>query len=98
VLDYETIILTSVNEGKLPGGKSTNSFIPYDLKRQYGLPTYQEKDAVYSYHFYRLLQRAKKVYLLYNSETSGLNSGEKSRFITQLEIESPKSHEIQSIT
>ncbi|HLS30117.1 MAG TPA: PD-(D/E)XK nuclease family protein [Flavobacteriaceae bacterium] len=98
VLDYETVILTSVNEGKLPGGKSTNSFIPYDLKRQYGLPTYREKDAVYSYHFYRLLQRAKKVYLLYNSETSGLNSGEKSRFITQLEIESPKNKELISKT
>lgn len=86
-MDYENIILTSVNEGILPGGKSSNSFIPYDLKIQYGLPTYREKDAVYTYHFYRLLQRAKKVFLLYNSETSGMNSGEKSRFITQLEVE-----------
>lgn len=98
VLDYETIILTSVNEGKLPGGKSSNSFIPYDLKVQYGLPTYREKDAVYSYHFYRLLQRAKKVYLLYNSETSGLNAGEKSRFITQLMVESPANHRISHKT
>lgn len=98
VLDYETVILTSVNEGKLPGGKSTNSFIPYDLKIQYDLPTYKEKDAVYSYHFYRLLQRAKNVYLLYNSETSGLNSGEKSRFITQLNIERPATHDFTSET
>lgn len=91
VLDFETLIISSVNEGVLPAGKSTNSFIPYDLKRQYGLPTYKEKDAVYTYHFYRLLQRAKKVYILYNTEKSGLNAGEKSRFITQLEVEAPSS-------
>ncbi len=94
VLDFETVILTSVNEGILPGGKSTNSFIPNDLKFQYGLPTYKEKDAVYTYHFYRLLQRAKNIYILYNAETSGLGAGEKSRFITQLEVESPKNHQI----
>lgn len=93
-LDYETIILTAVNEGILPGGKSSNSFIPHDLKVQYGLPTYREKDAVYTYHFYRLLQRAKNVYLLYNSETSGLNAGEKSRFITQLEVEKQPKHQL----
>lgn len=93
-LDYENIILTSVNEGILPGGKTSNSFIPYDLKVQYGLPTYREKDAVYTYHFYRLLQRAKNIYLLYNSETSGLNAGEKSRFITQLEVEKQPKHQL----
>jgi len=92
VLDYETVILTSVNEGVLPTGKSTNSFIPYELKKRYGLPTYKEKDAVYAYHFYRLLQRAKNVYLLYNTEASSLNTGEKSRFLTQLEVERPQSH------
>lgn len=95
VIDYETVILTSVNEKVLPAGKSNNSFIPYDLKRKYGLPTYKEKDAVYTYHFYRLLQRAKKVYLLYNSESSGMNSGEKSRFITQLEVEAPADFQIE---
>ena len=52
VLDFETVIITSVNEGKFPAGKSTNSFIPYDVKLQYGLPTYKEKDAIYTYHFY----------------------------------------------
>src|SRR5699024_8090480 len=82
-LDFETLILTSVNEGILPSGKSANSFIPYDLKKEYGLPTYKEKDAVYAYHFYRLLQRAKNIYLLYNTEKSGFDAGEKSRFITQ---------------
>lgn len=93
-LDFETVIITSLNEGTLPAGKSDNSFIPYDLKQEYKLPTYREKDAVYTYHFYRLLQRAKKVFLLYNTEADGLNSGEKSRFITQLEIENIPTHHI----
>lgn len=87
VLDYENVILTSVNEGILPSGKSQNSFIPYDLKKAYGLPTYREKDAIYTYHFYRLLQRAKSVSLLFNNDASGMQSSEKSRFITQLELE-----------
>ena len=87
VIDFETIIITSVNEGVLPSGKSNNSFIPFDVKLDYGLPTYKEKDAVYAYHFYHLLQRAKNVYILYNTEVDALNGGEKSRFITQLEVE-----------
>ncbi len=93
-LDFENIIITSVNEGVLPSGKSNNSFIPYDLKQAYKLPTYKEKDAVYTYHFYRLLQRAKTIHLLYNTEPDGLNSGEKSRFITQLEVERQPLHKI----
>lgn len=87
VIDYKNVILTSVNEGVLPAGKSSNSFIPYDLKKEYGLPTYKEKDAVYTYHFYRLMQRAENIHILYNTEQDGLNAGEKSRFITQLEVE-----------
>lgn len=87
VLDFETVIISSVNEGILPAGKSTNSFIPFDVKIENGLPTYKEKDAVYTYHFYRLLQRAKNVYIIYNTEPDVLNGGEKSRFITQLQIE-----------
>ena len=89
VLDFETIIVTSVNEGILPGSKNEASFIPFDVKKYFGLPTYQEKDAIFSYHFQRLLQRAKKVYLLYNTETDGYGAGEKSRFLTQLEIKNP---------
>lgn len=95
-LDFETVIITSLNEGVLPAGKSETSFIPYDLKKQEGLPTYLEKDAVYTYHFYRLLQRAKNVYLLYNTEAEGLNSGEKSRFITQLLVENQPQHKLKS--
>jgi len=92
VLDFETVIITSVNEGKFPSGKSMNSFIPYDVKREYGLPTYKEKDAIYTYHFYHLLQRAKNIYLLYNSDSEGMDAGEKSRFITQLEVEKQDNH------
>ena len=83
-LDFKNVIMLSVNEGKLPKGKSINSFIPYDMKRYFNLPTYSESDAVFSYHFYRLLQRADNVSLIYNSETDDFGSGEKSRFIVQL--------------
>ncbi len=86
VLDFENVILTSANEGILPAGKSTNSFIPFDVKKEVGLPTYQERDAIFSYHFYRLIQRAKNVYLLYNTENDHYGSGEQSRFLTELEI------------
>lgn len=94
VLDFETVIITSVNEGKFPAGKSTNSFIPYDVKKEYGLPTFKEKDAIYTYHFYHLLQRAKNIYLIYNSDSEGFDSGEKSRFITQLEVEKRPNHNL----
>ncbi|MGB1307476.1 MAG: PD-(D/E)XK nuclease family protein [Oceanihabitans sp.] len=87
VLDFETVIIASVNEGVLPSGKSNNSFIPFDVKLENNLPTYKEKDAVYTYHFYRLLQRAKNIHIIYNTEADVLIGGEKSRFITQLELE-----------
>ncbi|MFD2724881.1 PD-(D/E)XK nuclease family protein [Hyunsoonleella rubra] len=87
VLDFETVIISSVNEGILPAGKSQNSFIPFDVKLENNLPTYKEKDAVYTYHFYHLIQRAKNVFILYNTEADVLIGGEKSRFITQLELE-----------
>jgi hypothetical protein len=87
VLDFETVILVSVNEGILPAGKTQNSFIPFDVKLENGLPTYKEKDAVYTYHFYRLLQRAHNVYLVYNTEPDVLNGGEPSRFIAQMQLE-----------
>jgi hypothetical protein len=94
VLDFETVIITSMNEGKFPAGKSQNSFIPYDVKKELGLPTFKEKDAIYTYHFYHLLQRAKNIYLLYNTESDGLDAGEKSRFITQLEVEKQRNHNL----
>jgi hypothetical protein len=96
-LDFETVIITSVNEGILPSGKTSNSFIPYDVKTEFDLPTYKEKDAVYTYHFYRLLQRAKNIYIIYNTEPDVLEGGEKSRFITQLLTDSGKRTEITHV-
>ncbi|TVZ52617.1 PD-(D/E)XK nuclease family protein [Dokdonia sp. Hel_I_53] len=87
VMDYERIIITSVNEGILPSGKSQNSYIPYDLKRFYNLPTYTEKDAIYAYHFYHTLHRSKYISLIYTTESKGIGSSEPSRFIKQLERE-----------
>jgi ATP-dependent helicase/nuclease subunit B len=89
-LDFENVILLSCNEDILPSGKTVNSFIPFELKRFFGLPTYSDKDAIFAYHFYRLLQRASTIYLLYNTESDALGSGEKSRFLTQLIYELPK--------
>jgi hypothetical protein len=86
VLDFETIILASANEGILPASKQQTSFIPFDVKIAFDLPTYKEKDAIFSYHFFRLLQRAKTIFILYNTEQDHFGSGEKSRFITQLEM------------
>lgn len=96
-LDFKNIIMLSVNEGILPSGKSTSSFITYDLKQEFGLPLYGENDAVYTYHFYRLMQRAQQLVLCYNTHSEGLNSGEKSRFIVQLEIEKQPEHTIESV-
>lgn len=86
-LDFENIIFVSVNEGVLPSGKSMNSFIPNDLKRHFGMPLYGDKDAIYAYHFYRLLQRAKNCFITFDSETDTFGKGEKSRFVSQLEME-----------
>ena len=87
VLDFDTVIISSVNEGILPSGNTENSFIPFDVKIDNKIPTYKEQDAIYSYHFYRLIQRAKNVHLIYNTEADALKGGEKSRFIRQLEFE-----------
>jgi len=97
-LDFENIILLGVNEGVLPSGKSANSFIPNDLKRYHGMPLYGDKDAVYAYHFYRILQRASNVLITYNTEHSVLGTGEKSRFITQLQFELQKYNPHHTIT
>jgi len=83
-LDFDTVLLTSVNEGILPSGKTSNSFIPFDIKKEFGLPTHKEKDAIYTYHFYRILQRASTIYITYNTEPDVLEGGEKSRLISQL--------------
>ena len=86
-LDFKRVILLSTNEGILPGGRGGNTLIPLFLKSEAGLPTYVEKDNVYAYHFYRLLQRAEDIYLLYSSESEAMGKGEASRFIKQVECE-----------
>lgn len=93
LLDFKNIIMTSVNDGIIPPGRVENSFIPFDIRRQMKMNTFTENDAIFAYHFYRLLQRGENIQLLYNSESDALGTGEKSRFITQIEIES--NHTIQ---
>lgn len=88
-LDFDTIILLSVNENKIPSAKFQNTFIPYDIRIEMGLSTYKHKESIFAYHFYRLLQRAKQIFLIYNIPSNQFNSGEKSRYITQLLHELP---------
>ena len=88
-LDFDHIILVSCNEDLLPSGKSNPSFIPFDIKRHFELPTYRHKDAVYAYHFYRLLQRVKTATILYITEPDQLGGGDPSRFIKQIRHELP---------
>ena len=83
-LDFDKLILLSANEDLLPSGKTTQSFIPFDIRRHFQLPTYKSKYSIFAYHFYRLLQRASTIHLLYNTEADELGGGEKSRFITQI--------------
>ena len=87
LLNFENIILLSVNEGKLPLGNSQNTYIPFNIRKDFDLHTFLENDSIYAYHFYRLIQESQNVHLLFNALSSGVNTGEKSRFITQLEIE-----------
>ena len=86
-LDFRRVILLSANEGVMPSGNNDNSLIPYNLKTAFGLPTYHEKDAVYAYNFYRLLQRAEEVHILYSTDTESAGKGEPSRFLLQLKHE-----------
>ena len=88
-LDFENVILLSVNEDLLPSGRTSQSFIPFDTRNTFGLPTYRHKNSVYAYHFYRFLQRAGKISLLYLTEPNELGGGESSRFIKQLAAELP---------
>ena len=86
-LDFKRVILLSANEGALPSGKTSNTLIPYDLKVNFGIPTFHEKEAVYAYNFYRLLQRASEVHLVYHTESEGMGKGEPSRFLLQVRRE-----------
>ncbi len=85
-LDFKNVIITSVNEGFLPASGNNNSFIPMDIKFEKKIPTFFEKDAIFSFHFFRLFHRAENIFLIYNNITDDFGSGEPSRFIRQLEI------------
>lgn len=86
-LDFDVVNMLSVNEGVIPKNKNSNSLIPYDVRKYYNLPTYNQQQAVYAYHFYRLLHNAKKINLFYNSLSDSSGLGEPSRFIRQIEYE-----------
>ncbi len=87
-LDYKNVFVLSLNEGALPSASSKGSYIPYNVRKGYGLPTAAHQDAMYAYLFYRVLQRAENVYLFYNTETDTLGQGEMSRYLKQLIFES----------
>lgn len=88
MLDFKNLIVLSVNEGIIPKSGHIASFIPYNLRLGFGLPTPEHQDALFAYYFYRLLQRAKNVKLLYTDVTKGMSSGEMSRFLYQMKYES----------
>ncbi len=88
-LDFENLIILNMNEGIFPQTGATNSLIPYNLRSAFRLPTIEHQDSIFAYYFYRLIHRAKKVHLLYNSSSQGMQTGEMSRFLFQLKYEYP---------
>ena len=89
VLDFDHVIIVSMNEGIFPDVKAPHSFIPYTLRKGFKLPTIEHQDAIYAYYFYRLIQRAKKATLIYNNQNDSTSGGEASRYIHQLRYELP---------
>jgi hypothetical protein len=87
-LDFKNVFVLSLNEGALPSSGAKASYIPYNIRKAYGLPTAEHQDAMYAYLFYRVLQRAENVHLFYNTEPDILGQGEMSRFLQQLMVES----------
>lgn len=84
-LDFSNIIIMSANEGVFPRRSVSSSFVPSELRKAFGLPTYEFQDAIWAYYFYRMISRAENVWMLVDSRTDGLKSGEESRYIRQLE-------------
>jgi len=87
VLDFRKIIILSMNEGTFPKSTASPSFIPYNLRKGFGLPTPDHQDAIYAYYFYRLVQRAEQVSMVYNNRSEGLSTGERSRYIYQMQYD-----------
>lgn len=97
-VDFDNIIICSVNEGVLPKDNFNSTFLPFDVRKKFDLPTIEDADARTAYDFYRLTHRSKKVHLIYNSNPDGLDSGEKSRYIYQLEFQKKSNYKISNIS
>lgn len=97
-IDFDNVLMTGVNEGLLPRQSEQTSWIPYEVKKGFGLPTQDEQDAIFTYHFYRLMYRASNVKLFYNGTTDGIQVGERSRFIRQWAFDCPEAHNWQEHT
>ena len=96
-IDFEHVLLLSCNEGNLPKGLSDTSFIPYSIRKAYGLTTIDHKVAIYAYYFHRLLQRASDITFVYNNSTNDGQRGEMSRFMLQMMVESGHQIHIQTL-
>lgn len=83
-LDFDRIVILSMNEGVFPKSRPTNTFIPYNLRKGFGLPTYEHQDSIWAYHFYRLMERASNVVFVYDTRGNGGRTGEVSRYVHQL--------------
>ncbi len=97
-IDFDNVIICSVNEGVLPKDNFNSTFLPFDVRKKFDLPTIEDADARTAYDFYRLTHRSKKVHLIYNSNPDGLDSGEKSRYIYQLEFQKKSNYKISNIS
>lgn len=94
-LDFDNLVILSMNEGIFPLKRAANSFIPYNLRQGFELPTYEHQDSIFAYHFYRLINRAKRIYLLYDTRTEGLQAGEISRYFNQIKYLYPDTFDIR---
>ena len=88
-LDFENVIITSMNERIFPRKHYAKTFIPEALRKGYGMASIEHQESIYAYYFYRLISRAKKVFLLYDARTSGLRAGDMSRYINQIKYQFP---------
>jgi len=96
-LDFEYLFIPCMNEGSMPGEGGGNTYIPFTLRQAFGIPGPEEKAAAQAYFFYRLLHRARHIYLLYNTESEGISGGEKSRYLWQIQNEIPHWHISESL-
>ena len=94
-LDFEHLLVLSCNEGNMPKGVNDTSFIPYNVRKAHGLTTIDNKVSIYAYYFYRLMQRAEDITIVYNNAADVTSTGEMSRFMLQMLVES--GHDIERL-